>query len=316
MKVLLTGVTGYVGSAVANALLAASHQVIGLIRSDDAAQKLEAEGILAWKGDINHPESFIPAVREADAVIHAAWQGPESGQVEMALVETILNTLEGTGKPFIYTSSLMVTGSTGEKIADEESAYDPASFYTWRPIVEQQVLEGAKRGVRAIVIRPAWAYGRGGGPVTMLIESARQTGTVQFAGTGENRFNWVHIDDLADLYVHALEQAEAGTLLVGSTDQAPRVREVALVASRVGGAEGRIQAVPLEEARQRTEPFLGPYIDGFVLDQQVSGAKAMRLLGWKPHRASLFEELEQGSYVAVSFTNDVPMAELRAMPNA
>lgn len=293
MEVFLIGATGYIGSAVADALQAAGHTVIGLARSDDAAQRLEARGIRAFIGDLNDPARVAQGAYEANAVIYAASaSGPDTPQTDLKAVEAILSALDGTGKPFIYTSGVWVMGNTGEQIADEETPLAPTPLVAWRPAVEQRVLAAAERSVRTVVIRPAIVYGRSGGLVAGLVQSARERGIVQFIGTGENRWSLVHIDDLCDLYVQTLEQAPAGTLLFAASGSTVRVREVAEAASRAGGAIGRTEAWQVEEARQT----MGPYADALVLDQQISGTKAMRLFGWTPQAPSLFEELEKGSY--------------------
>ena len=293
MKVLLTGATGYIGSAVADALLERGHEVVGLARSDEAAQKLEAKNIRVRRGSLNDPAGVASAAREADAVIHAASTGgADAPQADRQTVEAIIGALEGTNKPFIYTSGVWVMGNTGESVATEESQLDPTPLVAWRPAVEQLVLDAARRGVRSIVLRPGMVYGRGGGSVAEFIESARKSGAARYIGTGENRWSLVHLDDLADLYVRALEDAQAGTLLMVASGPSMRVREIAERASRAAGAGGQTVSWPLEEARGR----LGPYADALVLDQQVSGERARQLLQWTPKAPSLVEELEHGSY--------------------
>ncbi|MGA9995062.1 MAG: SDR family oxidoreductase [Pyrinomonadaceae bacterium] len=293
MKVLLTGATGYIGSAVADALVERGHEVIGLARSEEAAQKLEAKGIGVWRGSLNDPASVAAAARDVDGVIHAASTGgPDAPQADRQTVEAITGALEGTNKPFVYTSGVWVMGNTGESIATEESQLDPTPLVAWRPAVEQLVLDAAQRGVRSIVLRPAMVYGRGGGSVADFINSAREDGAAHYISTGENRWSLIHVEDLADLYVLALEQAEAGTLLMVASGPSMRVREIAERASHAAGAGGQTVSWPLEEAQGR----LGPYADALVLDQQVSGERARNLLQWTPKAPSLVEELEHGSY--------------------
>jgi nucleoside-diphosphate-sugar epimerase len=111
-------------------------------------------------------------------------------------------------------------------------------------------------------------------------------------GTGLNRWPFVHVDDLADLYLLALEKAPAGSLLLGVSGPSHPVRDVAAAASRGAGAGGRTEAWPLEEARKT----LGPYADALVLDQQATGRRAEETLGWKPRRPGVLEDVEQGSY--------------------
>ncbi len=297
MRVFLTGATGYIGSAVADALRAAGHAVTGLARSDDAVSKLQARGAVALRGDLKEPESFSKAACEMDAVIHTASTNDGSApHADRAAVEAITQALEGTNKPFIYTSGIWVYGDTGERVADEQSPLNPTPLVAWRPANEQLVLESAERGVRAVVIRPAIVYGRGVGIPAELVQSAREKGTARFVGTGENRWPQVHVDDLANLYVRALEHAPAGTILNATSGPSVRVSEVAEAASRAGGAEGRTESWPIEEARKS----LGPYADALILDQQVSSEKAVELLGWKPESPSMLEDLERGSYALSS----------------
>ncbi|HEY9014402.1 MAG TPA: NAD-dependent epimerase/dehydratase family protein, partial [Gemmatimonadales bacterium] len=121
-------------------------------------------------------------------------------------------------------------------------------------------------------------------------------GAAQYVGTGENRWPFVHVDDLAELYLLALEKAPAGTLLLGVSGPSHRVRDVAAAASKGAGAGGRTAAWPLEEARAK----LGAYADALVLDQQASGKRAQELLGWRPSRPDVLEDLERGSYAGLA----------------
>jgi nucleoside-diphosphate-sugar epimerase len=189
----------------------------------------------------------------------------------------------------VHTSGVWVLGNTGEKVADEESPLDPTPLAAWRPAVEQQVLTAARQGVRSVVIRPAIVYGRGGGLVRMLVQSARERGAARYIGMGENRWPLVHVDDLANLYRLALERAPAGSLFIAASGPAIRLREIAEAASRAAGVGGQAEAWPIEEARRE----MGPLADALALDQQVTGAKAARVLGWTPRAPSLQEELER-----------------------
>jgi nucleoside-diphosphate-sugar epimerase len=293
MKVFLTGATGYIGSAVAEALQRAGHEVSGLARSDEAASKLEAAGLHALHGDLHDAESLAAAARAADAVIHtASTNGPDMPQTDRQAVEAIIAALAGTNKPFIYTSGIWVLGDTGERVADEESPLDPTPLVAWRPAVEELALKASERGVRSVVIRPGMVYGRGGGMVAPFIKSAREGSAPRYVGTGENRWPLVHVEDLADLYVKALEAAPPATLLLAVHGPSLRVREIAEAASRSAGADGRTESWPLDEARKT----LGPYADALALDQQVSAERSKRLLQWSPRAPTLLEDLASGSY--------------------
>lgn len=294
MRVFIPGATGYIGRVVADRLRSAGHQVSGLARSDAAEARLRYAGVTPIRGDFTKPASVAAGARSADAVIGLATTYDPA--VDGPAVDAILEALAGSNKPFIYTSGIWSHGDTGGRVVDETSPPQPASLVAWRQGVEDRVLAAAAHGIRSIVIRPAIVYGRGGGIPAEFGETARKQGAAQFVGTGENRWPFVHVDDLADLYLLALGKAPPGTLLLAVSGRSLKVREVAVAASRGAGAEGRVRAWPLEEARKE----LGPYADALVLDQQASGKRAELLLGWRPHREGVLDELEHGSYATAN----------------
>ncbi|HEV7366187.1 MAG TPA: NAD-dependent epimerase/dehydratase family protein [Gemmatimonadales bacterium] len=290
MKVFLTGATGYIGTAVADRLRSAGHKLTGLARSDAAAARLKAAGITPVRGDFSDAASVGAAARQADGVISMATTYDPA--VDGPAIDAILDALAGNDKPFVYTSGIWSHGDTGGAVVDETSPPHPAALVAWRQAVEDRVRDGARRGIRTVVIRPAIVYGRGGGILAGFVQSARGEGAARYVGTGKNRWPFVHVDDLADLYCLALERAPAGSVLLGVAGPSRAVSEVAAAASRGAGAGGRTVAWPLEEARQK----LGPYADALVLDQQASGRRAQELLGWHPHRPDVLEDIERGSY--------------------
>jgi len=292
MNIFLTGATGYIGSAVADALKKAGHSVTGLARSDEAGGKLHLKGVASHRGDLTSPESLAGAASALDGVIHTGTTN--DGRVDQAAIRAMLDAMKGSNKPLVYTSGVWVLGNTGDKPADENAPLNPTALVAWRPAVERMVLESAQKGVRAIVIRPALVYGHGGGIPADLVKSAREDGAARYVGRGENRWPAIDVDDLADLYLRALEHGPAGTLLHATDGSAYRVKEIAEAASAGAGKGGRTAAWPLEEARKT----LGAYADALVLDQRVSGAKATSLLGWKPRAAGILDDLRRGSYVS------------------
>ncbi len=292
MIIFLTGATGYIGSATGSALQKAGHSVIGLARSDEAAAHLRLRSIAVHRGDLRSPASLTEAAKAAHGVIHTGTTN--DGELDQAAVRIMLDAIAGSGKPFIYTSGIWVLGDTAGHVADETWPPNPAALVAWRPGVERLVLEAAGRNVRSIVIRPGVVYGRGQGIPADFVKSARTTGAARYVGSGENHWPVIDVDDLADLYIRALEKAPPGTMLLASDASVHRVREIAEAASVGAGAGGRTEAWPLEEARKT----LGAYADALVLDQQISSKKARTLLGWKPRASGILQDLRLGSYLS------------------
>jgi nucleoside-diphosphate-sugar epimerase len=290
MQVFLTGASGYIGSAVAERLRAAGHAVTGLARSDAAASRLSAAGIQPVRGDFTDPGSITSAARSVDGVISMATTYDPN--IDGPAIDAILSALAGSNKPMIYTSGIWSHGDTAGKVVDETSPARPATLVQWRQAVEERVLDAARDGIRTAVIRPAIVYGRGGGIPAGFVDSAVKDGGARFVGTGKNRWPFVHVDDLADLYLLALDRAPAGTLLLAVSGPSYPVSDVAAAASRGAGKGGRTIAWPLEEARKT----LGAYADALILDQQATGQRARELLGWKPSRPDVIADIERGSY--------------------
>lgn len=281
MAILVTGATGYIGSAVCRRLQEAGHEVVGLARSREAEAKLEAAGVGVVAGSLSGLETLGRAAGAVEAVVHTAmgW-GADSGAVDRGAVEAMLEGMAGANKPFIYTSGVWVMGNTKGRLAGEMFPLHPPALVAWRPAVEQLVMQASERKVCGVVIRPAMVYGRKGGMMAAWL-----TGQMPVVGDGSNHWSFVHVDDLADLYVLALERARAGSLYVAADGPAYRVKELA-------EAAGIREMMPFEQARQQ----LGLIADCLVLDQKVGSTRAGRELGWKPRRASVMALLRNGYF--------------------
>lgn len=220
---------GILGGAVAEKLQAAGHRVAGLARSDAAVGRLRERGMTPVRAELFDTARLAQAAKTADGVMHlAASFGPDWQAGDRAAVQALLGALDGSGKPFVYTSIAPVYGDAGASVADEDAPLNPPRFHRWRPAVEQEVLAAAARGVRTIVLRPAPVYGRSGGSsVLLLVQNAQQAGAARYIGAGETRWSTVHVDELADLYVLALERAAGGTLLNASSGISVSMRELA-----------------------------------------------------------------------------------------
>ena len=126
MKVFLTGATGFVGSAIARELTRRGHDLVGLARSDRAADALQGAGIAVHRGDIADPDSVVAGLGAMDAVIHTAFNHDFSRYVENCvadgrLLDALACALAGTDKALIATSATGVTG-TGSAVTEQDVA--------------------------------------------------------------------------------------------------------------------------------------------------------------------------------------------------
>jgi nucleoside-diphosphate-sugar epimerase len=294
MRILVTGATGYIGSAVCEALQANGHRVVALVRNPEKKTAVESLGLEAQEGDLTDLASLRTAVAGAEGVIHAAMaSGPEAGAIDRAAVETMLDVLSGSGKPFVYTSGVWVYGDTQGRVAGEVAMLRPAALVAWRPGVEELVLESKSRDVASVVLRPGMVFGRGGGFVGMMFRQALTEGKVTIPGDGENHWSSIHVEDLADLYARAVADPAAGELFVACGGMPQPLRKIALAVTRSCGIDGKVERLPLPEARER----FGLVTDCMAMDQKIASTKATRFFGWTAKRPSIFEEIFSGSYL-------------------
>ncbi len=298
MKVLVTGATGYVGSAVVKELTGAGHTVLGMARSDESAAKLEEQGIEFHRGELADPASLVAGAKQADAVIHTAFPSMGPGADFQALmkmmtdaVAALVDSYKGTDKTFILTSGASGYGpNTGTTPVDESM---PIIAPTHAPN-EQTVAAATSEGVRTIVLRPTIAYGYGGSnPIMGWFGASRQMGGGIYIGEGDALISSVYIDDMAELYRLALEKAKPGEAYNMAAGSAITTKEVAEAISKAAGLGGKTVSIPAEEIEKAG--FIGRLIGSSMV---VSSEKAQRELGWQPSGPSLLDELGNGSYAS------------------
>src|SRR5688572_33513072 len=118
MRFFLTGATGYIGSAVLEAGLRASHQVTALVRDPEKAGHVSRGAATAVIGELSRPASYAAAAEQCDAIIHTAYETSKRGQtVDREAIETLMAAAgrrADAGRPacVVYTSGTWVLGDT------------------------------------------------------------------------------------------------------------------------------------------------------------------------------------------------------------
>lgn len=297
MKIFCTGASGYIGGSVAAHLVAAGHQVTGLVRSREKADAVHARGIQPLLGTLDDGERLAQAAQEADIVVNAASADHKGA------VAALLGAMAGTGKPFIHTSGSSIVGTRAkgqrtEAIFDEDTPITPTPARAARVALNDFILSYRDQGCRPVIICPSLIYGLGHGAdphstqVPLLITLARKRGGAAHAGPGENLWSNVHIDDLLTLYALAIEKAAAGAFLYAENGE-NSMREVCEAINRMLDFAGPPSAMSMEEAA--AEWSEGTAEDTMASNSRVRAVRA-RQLGWKPTARSLIEEIEQGCY--------------------
>ncbi len=298
MNIFITGATGYIGGSVAARLIAKGHRVRGLVRSEQRAAQARERGIEPIVGTLDDGPVLAEAARAADAVIDAA------NAYHPASADVLLSALEGSGKVFLRTSGTSIVGTRAggeavEDVFDEDTPFTPTPSRAPRVALDHKVRAAATADLRTVVIAPSLIYGHGRGvnpdsiQVPWLIALARKHGVPKHIGPGANIWSNVHIDDLVELYLLALDKAPAGAFYFAENGE-NSMGEVCAAIGRTLGQDGRPEAMTLDEAA--AEWGEGPANDTMGSNSRVRAARARRELGWTPSAPSLLEEIERGCY--------------------
>ncbi len=281
MRIFLTGATGYVGTAVLDAIVRAGHEPLALVRTPETAERVATRGVRPVVGELAAPESWVEVAATCEAIIHTAFEGTRQGvSLDRLTIDGLLDaarrrTEAGAATTLVYTSGIWVLGDTLE-LADETAPVNPPDLVAWRPSHEQLVLDAASSAVRAAVIRPGIVYGGARGIVADLLKEGGN-GLIRIIGTGTNHWPCVYDRDLADLYARVVANPEAQGIYHATDEADERVEDIVEAIAEHSKTRADVRRVPIAEARTK----LGPIADALVLDQRVRSPRA-RTLGWEP----------------------------------
>ncbi len=228
LKVLVTGVTGYLGGCVATRLVAAGHQVRGLVRESSRWPERPA-GAETAGGDVRDAGSVRRATAGCDAVVHCAamvklWakDKTEFDRVNVGGLRHVLDAAKAANARVFYTSSFIALGPTDGATFDEETpraADQPHNDYERTKLAADRVArEAAANGVPIVRLYPGVVYGpgsitAGNHVVRNLILHAR--GKVPgLLGAGDRRMSLAYVDDVTSGFAAALTRAKDGSAYI------------------------------------------------------------------------------------------------------
>lgn len=263
--ILITGGSGLIGRRLTKILEDKGYQVAWLARRSHGQQKT-----FLW--DIEKQEIDYASIEWADAIVHLAGAGIaekrwtqdrkrtilESRTASARLLFTALEKAKNRPNTFVSASAVGYYGfDTGTALVDEGS---PAGSDFLAEVVqawENEAKQMERLDVRTVILRTGIVLDADGGALAEMLKPP----VAAPLGTGDQWMSWIHGDDLARMYVYALEK----TTLQG-------------IFNAVGPNPATNQQVTREAARVKGKPFVNIGVPGFLL-RLVLGEMAAMVLG-------------------------------------
>ena len=254
MKALVTGATGFVGAAVARALLGARWQVRALARQGSDRRNLSGLDVEVVQGDLTDLDSLAAAAAGCDAVFHVAADyrlgARDPSQLYRNNVEGTRNVLEAARRAgvqrVVYTSSVATVGIPADGTPGDErtpTTLDAMIGHYKRSkyLAEEVVREAALAGASVVIVSPSTPVGPGDVKPTPTGQLVLDAATGRMPAYVDTGLNIVHVDDVAAGHLLAYERGLTGErYILGGEDMT--LREIlALVASLVGRKPPRVR---------------------------------------------------------------------------
>jgi nucleoside-diphosphate-sugar epimerase len=297
MRVFVAGASGAIGMPLVRQLVAAGHEVTGMTRREDGAERLRNLGAEAAVCDVFDVEGLNNAAGAArpEVVVHQltalpyridprkADTYPATNRLRTEGTANLLGAAKAAGaKRFVSQSIAFLYAPRGPMVLDEEApALDDLGGHLGKAMRatldgESQVLGAV--AIEGLVLRYGYFYGPGTSfaPDGSMAEDVRRR-RFPIVGPGTGTMSFVHVDDAAEATVAACERGSAGIYNVCDDEPAPMHEWIPVYADAIGAK--RPLRVPTWIARL----VAGKSIARMATELRgASNAKAKRELGWEP----------------------------------
>jgi nucleoside-diphosphate-sugar epimerase len=306
LRSLVTGGSGYFGSLLLEKMRD-RYVCRGFDLVDDPDRPTDVDFV---QGDIRDFEAVLGACRGVDVIHHNVAQQPLAKDPQLfrsvniqGTENTLRAALEAGVTKVIVTSSTSVYGIPKFNPVTEETRLTPAEAYgQTKAEAEGLCHRYAQAGVDVTIIRPRTILGHGRlGIFQVLFEWVRTGYNIPVLGRGDNLYQFIHADDLADACIKAAQRAGATSYNIG-TDRFATMRQTLEALCRHAGTGSRVVGVPMYPAemgmRITSKVGLSPlgayHALAYGKPLYFDVVKAKSELGWRPIHSN--EEMIIQSY--------------------
>ncbi len=246
MRVLITGVTGFIGQRLAQVLSEAGHEIWGLSRNPDKARrKLPALGdVFAWNPVAQQPPG--DSLQGVEAVVHLAgetvvgrWTRKKKQRIEDTRVigtRNLIKALEAMGRPPVLVSGSAIGfyGERGDTELTEEEKPGRDFLAKVCQAWEAEAQKAGGLGMRVVILRTGIVLAPEGGALQSMLPPAKM-GLGGPQGSGKQWWSWIHRDDLVGMIRTAIESADIDGCYNATAPQPSRQKEFAKTLGKVLG---------------------------------------------------------------------------------
>jgi nucleoside-diphosphate-sugar epimerase len=306
MRILVTGGTGFTGKALVRRLLNEGHQVVAMDNKEGLkTQELREWGAEVVIGSVTDRALVQQCMKGVEVVHHLAAAFREmnvpNSYYDDVNVGGTRNVLEAAWdakvSKFIYCSTCGVHGNVDNPPGSEESPIKPADYYQRTKYeAEPLVLEYFKKGMNAVILRPAAIYGPGDPERFYMIFKRVASGRFLMFGTGKTLYHPLYIDNLVDALMLAMHPGKGnGQAYLIADEEYVQIEDLVKRAAKALGVMVSIPHFPVwpvivvgHVVEKLCKPFrISPPIfprrvDWYRQNRAFTIAKAKRDLGYNP----------------------------------
>jgi nucleoside-diphosphate-sugar epimerase len=306
MKVLVTGGTGFTGSALARRLLSDGNEVHILDNAKGLFfDELRYKGASIDLGSIEDKALCEKAVADAEVVYHLA---AAFRQLDVPKQYYWNVNVEGTRylaeaarkagvRKFVYCSTQGVHGHITNPPGDENSPISPEDYYQYTKYEGEKVINEivSRTGFDATIVRPTAIYGPGDPARFLLMYRRSKNGTFMMFGTGETFYHPVYIENLVDCFLLAAEKGRKGEAYIAADEHYYSLNDLIRHVGKSMGVDVKIRHYPfwplyctavlcevIYKPLRVAPPLFRRRVDWFRQVRAFSIEKARRELGYRP----------------------------------